>query len=85
VKATAHAQHKAVRRSATIRIPAKAVWQFNHSLQQMSKIERDSRRRPLLAAGSGVLHGLIDDGIRPLIQIAQEVFLLDGFVMVLAA
>jgi hypothetical protein len=29
--------------------------------------------------------GLIDDGIRPLIQIAQKVFLLDGFEMALAA
>jgi hypothetical protein len=27
----------------------------------------------------GLLRGLIDDGIRPLIQIAQQVFLLDGF------
>jgi len=51
----------------------------------MFNMERDSRRRPHLAAGSGVLPSLIDDGIRPLIQISQEVFLLDGFEMAVAA
>jgi hypothetical protein len=55
VKATAHAQQHPVRRSATRRIPAKLVLPFDHNLQPMSHIERDSRRRPLLAAGSGVL------------------------------
>jgi hypothetical protein len=79
VKAAAHAQYIPVRCFEIIRISAKLV-----RPDPTTDVERDSRRRPPLAAGSGVLPGPIDDGIHPLVQIAGA-FLLREFQLAPAA